>query len=102
MLKLAKTLLGVHYFGLISFTFSIYYLIGQKAHLNDLQKLVQAPENDSTTTKSQANIVVFTRVFRSMDGQHTLDNGVKMVRRQFKVISCKILTSIRRSNRTIA
>ena len=92
MLKLAKALLGVHYVGLISFTLSIFYLIGQKPHSNNVQDLFQAANNVSTTSKNQEKIVVFTRIFRSKDHKHTLDSNVKMVRRQFKVIGCKILT----------
>ena len=84
MLKLAKGLLGVHYFGLMSFAVSVCYLFGQKANQSDSQKLFQAPETDS---KNQSKIIVFTRIFHSVDGQHTLDTGIKMVRRQFKVIS---------------
>lgn len=91
MLKLAKVLLGVHYVGLISFTLSIYYLIGQKPHSNNVQDHFEAANNVSTTSENQAKIVVFTRIFRSQD--RNLDSNVKMVRRQFKVIGCKILTS---------
>ena len=87
MLKLAKGLLGVHYFGLMSFAVSVCYLFGQKADQSDSQKLFQTPETDRITNKNQSKIIVFTRIFHSVDGQHTLDNGVKMVRRQFKVIS---------------
>ena len=87
MLKLAKGLLGVHYFGLMSFAVSVCYLFGQKADQSDSQKLFQTPETDRITDKNQSKIIVFTRIFHSVDGQHTLDNRVKMVRRQFKVIS---------------